>query len=501
MGIRILTTILLLIIPYARSSATVAAFASATSLSGDAAVRLGAVVKSPRNPVLVQDQPWERRIDNGYPNVVDDGDGSLQLWYGLCLGAASNASVGCSPQAVAYARSSDGGLSWTKPDLGLFNLSAAASLPAFLRALGTHNNLLLFGGGVGVARDPTVATGSAGAYKALGQGACFVPGGGAAAGGVGAGCVDGSGLSADGLTWGGAQVISWPSPHRWDCHNNAFLDARSAEGARWLLTTRDYDKNGSAGLGRQISVVAGAGSSFGGWPAATPVVASGTTADEQLYSMITFRWLDVLLGIVMVFDAAEPTTQGRVHCRLMYQAPGAGNASAPFDYVGGSTLAGVDFIPLGEAPGAFDSHICFAAAHPLPAAAGSAAATTLFYMGGDGPHNGPRNSALGAATLRADGFAAVAAAVSGGAVIANVTVTAARLTATLDILAQSGGHLRIGARGVPGLGIADCTPLVANGTDAPVSFAGGQDFASLLGQTLDFDVELVGAALYALGFE
>jgi hypothetical protein len=33
---------------------------------------LGPVEKSPRNPLFGQDQPWEPRLDNGYPHVMLD---------------------------------------------------------------------------------------------------------------------------------------------------------------------------------------------------------------------------------------------------------------------------------------------------------------------------------------------------------------------------------------------------------------------------------------------
>lgn len=49
---------------------------------------IGNVAKSPKNPLFIQDKPWEPRLDNGYPNVVFDpdsaarGDGPWRLWYG-----------------------------------------------------------------------------------------------------------------------------------------------------------------------------------------------------------------------------------------------------------------------------------------------------------------------------------------------------------------------------------------------------------------------------------
>jgi hypothetical protein len=207
----------------AHAAATTAVFASATALTGDAVVVAGRVIKSLRNPLFVQDEPWERRIDNGYPNVVEDSStGALRLWYGVCLGAESNASA-CSLQGFAYAESTDG-LAFVKPTLNLFNLSAFEQLPPFLKSLGTRNNLLLVGGGIGVARDRSVAVGTPGAFRAFGVG-CFEPGGGAATSGKGSSCVSGTGESADGLTWTGAASVAWPPPQRYDCHNNVRLQA------------------------------------------------------------------------------------------------------------------------------------------------------------------------------------------------------------------------------------------------------------------------------------
>ena len=47
--------------------------------------------------------------------------------------------------------------------------------------------------------------------------------------------------------------------------------------------------------------------------------------------------------------------------------------------------------------------VCFAAAAPV-AWQGK---ERLYYMGGNGPHSGARNSSFGLATLRRDGYAAV----------------------------------------------------------------------------------------------
>ena len=113
------------------AAASVAVFASSFNLSAGVSVAVGSVTKAAQNPLFVQDQPWETRIDNGYPNLAHDPDdplGAFRLWYGVCAGNVGNctaaAGCACAGPVLAYATSADG-LAWAKPDLGLYNLSAA----------------------------------------------------------------------------------------------------------------------------------------------------------------------------------------------------------------------------------------------------------------------------------------------------------------------------------------------------------------------------------------
>ena len=103
---------------------------------------------------------------------------------------------------------------------------------------------------------------------------------------------------------------------------------------------------------------------------------------------ITFN---LCLGLAMVFDTEDPTTVGTVECRLAWSA----GVNQPWSIVGWSpgnssqSTSSAQFIPrgAGDGPtGAFDSQIVFAAAHPVPVASEG---IRIYYMGGDGPHNGP----------------------------------------------------------------------------------------------------------------
>ena len=102
--------------------------------SGDGSVsaqgivpQIGVVEKHPSNPLLIQDQPWEQRLDNGYPNVLhnpDDPNGAFRIWYGGFIACEHCDTTEGSKRVNAwhYANSSDG-LQWEKPKLGIFDLS------------------------------------------------------------------------------------------------------------------------------------------------------------------------------------------------------------------------------------------------------------------------------------------------------------------------------------------------------------------------------------------
>ena len=100
-----------------------------------------------------------------------------------------------------------------------------------------------------------------------------------------------------------------------------------------------------------------------------------------------------------------------------------------------SGLGGLkEFIPAGKL-GSFESHVCFAAHTPLRMEEDGS--TRLYYMGGNGPHSGARNSSFGLATLPPDRFAGLAASTAAHAVSKPVLVTGKTLMLTLDATATS----------------------------------------------------------------
>ena len=101
-------------------------------------------------------------------------------------------------------------------------------------------------------------------------------------------------------------------------------------------------------------------------------------SEHQLYSQITFRFYDIWLGMVMVFDTKDASRIGTVHTKLSWSPNGLGNWS----WVDPGGLLGRSFIPLGT-QGSFSSHIIFAADAPVPIPAENS--IRVYYAGCNGP--------------------------------------------------------------------------------------------------------------------
>lgn len=109
----------------------------AVERAGNAVLRVGKVRKDPRNPLFGEEKPWEARFDNLYANVVREPDTSLyRCWYSPLIVDEAVRTIARVERnrkpyramkremGVCYAESDDG-LKWTKPALGLVELSRA----------------------------------------------------------------------------------------------------------------------------------------------------------------------------------------------------------------------------------------------------------------------------------------------------------------------------------------------------------------------------------------
>ena len=237
---------------------------------------------------------------------------------------------------------------------------------------------------------------------------------------------------------------------------------------------------------------------FDSWE--SPDIVERGTHQHQLYSQITWRFYDIFLGIVMTLDAED--TAGHVHCMLSWS-----NDTKNWQWVDPAGLGALkEFIPAGK-PGSFDSHVCFAAHSPLKMPDGS---SRVYYMGGDGPHSGARNSSFALATLPADRFAGMTSARSAEAVRTGadtaaatavsraINITGAQMLVTVDI--EPGGSFTIGVDGSADFHRSE--PVTATGTDLRVEFKGHPaGLTPLIGQQHKLALTLHRATVYTVGFE
>lgn len=90
-------------------------------------------VRHAKNPLITEDKPWELAI--GWTSVVrNPQSGKYQLWYQAYAGKRTQAKT--HECVVCYAESDDG-VTFTKPDLGLFDFNGDK-----------HTNIVLIGSGV-----------------------------------------------------------------------------------------------------------------------------------------------------------------------------------------------------------------------------------------------------------------------------------------------------------------------------------------------------------------
>jgi len=415
---------------------------------------LGTVRKEPRNPLFVEDKPWEVRFDNLYPNILYDEDERLyKCWYSpfiVCEATTRTPlerrkSVRYEPKhremAVCYAVSRDG-LAWEKPDLGITEFEGSKANNIVLRRV--H--------GAGVrkdAHDPDAAR----RYKLFCNDGEFM----------------GVAFSRDGLHW--SEVRHCPEMQAvGDTHNNAFWDERTR---RYVGFTRLW-KDGQRIVGRTES------EDFLHWTPAVEVLRG--TPQRQTYAMPVFPYAGLYLGLLMILDDKTDC----VDCELAW---------SPDTVHWERVCEGRPLIPRGP-KGSFDWGCIYAAADPIF----TGDEIRLYYSGGDDTHVSWRRTGLGLARLRPDGFAGLEPVDPGRAAVVvtrPVICTGRRLRLTAD---ARGGSIRVEIAGLAGFDASTCEPVVADVTDAAVTWSGVETLEGLRGRAIQLIFHLRSARLYAFRF-
>ena len=428
----------------------------------NARLALGRVRKEPRNPLFVEDRPWEPRFDNLYANVVRDPEiGGHRCWYSPFIIDEAVTQTPESERArisyaearrgrrremgICYADSQDG-LEWRKPELGLVEFEGSR-----------RNNIVLRGPhGAGIARDPD-DTDPARRYKALFNRI-------SAEGAHGEMAVA---FSPDGLRW--SEPIACPAmAARGDTHNNFVRDPHSG---KYVGITRLWD-------GRERIVGRSESGDFVAWSPAVEVLRG--TPERQTYAMPVFAHAGAWLGLLMVLDTATDT----VDCELAWSPD-----TARWERI----CPGTPLIPRGAA-GAVDAGCIYGAACPVV----EPHEIRLYYGGNDALHGHWRRGSFCLARLRPDGFAGMTP-IDRSRSAQVVTRPFEWRGGALQISADAaGGSIRASVHEAEGFGLDRCRAVAGEVTDRAVTWAGA-DLARLRGRTIRLAFELREATLYSFG--
>eukprot|EP01084_Bolivina_argentea_P301213 519588_1 len=405
------------------------------------------LIKFAHNPLFGQDKPWETKIGNGYPNIVylkNNSNKTYQLWY-------SSAIMSQGISGELYAQSVDG-INWLKPNLNLtlFNNS--------------YNNNIIFqnSGGIGIFRDIYTRNISQ-QYKGFGQ----FP------------TVSGTATSKNGLVWTNFRALNLSCDYA--TQNNMFYDTKVNK--YFGISRPPYTPT------RTVAITKSNNNDFSGEYTTAVVVESGGPYN-QTYSQITFEYYNIFLGLVMIYDSTS--SNQRVYCELSW---------SPNMYNWYRINAGQELIPLSPLePVVYDSYICFAAGYPIVVDN----MVRLYYMGGNGPHYGNRNSSFALATMRMDGFAGLTNSFKQSVGIVSsyqLNIDAKYLTVSCDVYQDNeNGSLRVGLLGIDGFEVGDCVHIQKNVTDYVVVWGNNDNLNQFIGKRVVIQFELIDAILYTFQF-
>ncbi len=407
---------------------------------------------APHEVVLVTDRPWEGNTC-AYYTIFHDGDRYRMYYRGSHYDEKARRAT--HREVTCYAESRDG-VSWTRPDLGLFEFEGSKRNNIVWDGLGTHNFAPF--------RDANPAAPPEARYKALASG-------------------EGKhrrGLyafqSADGIRWKLMRDEPVITLGAFDSQNLAFWDASRGEyldfhrhfrnGVRDIMTCRSKD--------------------FLQW--SQPVFLEYPGAPrEHLYTNAVRpyeRAPHLLIGFPTRFhpqraEQVEPTfmtsRDGRTFRRWTEAVI---PVTAPQDRAGNRS----NYMTWGlvRLPGADKEYSVYA--------------TEAYYRG--------PSSRVRRFTYRLDGFVSVRASAKGEIVTRPLRFDGDRLTINY---AAPQGRVWVeiqDADGKPleGFRAADCTPLRGDAIDQPVAWSAGSDVRRLAGKPVRLRFELEKADLYSLRF-
>ena len=437
---------------------------------------VSAAEKEPNNPLFGEDQPWERRFDNLYPNVIYDRREEIyKCWYSPFIVDHSAKGMPLEERwvreydppkgremGVCYATSADG-IVWDKPQLGLVEYE------------GSKENNLVYRGphGAGILNDFRERD-AAKRYKMLAsleQLEMLVS------------------FSPDGIHWDSLSPCPRINPYRVDgTHYNALWIEESGE---YVGFTRMRNKReGGSKAVREL---------LGGWPprqvgrtvskdflnwTQAEAILEGIDDNLQIYSMPVFRHGGLFLGLPVIHNQSTD----RTWTELAWSA----------DTVTWHRVCpGSPLIPNSEEVGSYDWGCAYSSAYPVFLEN----EIRLYYGSSNGLHFGWRDGFFCLARLRPDGFAGYEQdSARKPAVITTVPAACRGCELRLSADIQSVGSVGVRLLDVSDDRIIAESELVEETvTDGIVNWKNGFSPASISGRVIRKEFTIWGGKLYSYG--
>ncbi len=416
------------------------------------------------------DAPWEGGW-SCYATVFKDGP--LYRMYYRGLGIATH--DGTSNESVCYAESKDG-ITWSKPNLGLFDYKGSRDNNIVLTNVPFAHNFSPF-----LDQNPGVVP--AEKYKALAG-------------------LQNTGLhafkSADGTHWSEMQPEAVFKKGVFDSQNVAFWSATEGQYVCYFRIFKQINGHGCRWVSRTTS------KDFIHWSA--PVeMEFGDTPPEQLYTNGThpyYRAPHIYIGLAKRFFPDKVAVSAE-QAKELVDNPKYRVASSDsiFMTTRGGNHYDRTFMEAFIRPGpTANDWIARDNTPALGVVPGNEREMFIYRLS----HYAQPTIHLARYTLRIDGFASASAPYGGGEFVTKpFTFTGGKLE--INYASSAAGGLRVeiqdeSGKPMPGYALADCSEILGDEISRIVSWTGGSDVKSLAGKTVKLRFVLKDADLYSLRF-
>ena len=415
------------------------------------------------------DKPWEGEF-SGYTTVIKDGDLYRMYYRGL-----PSATPDGSPNAVvAYAESKDG-ITWTKPDLGLFTIHGTVKNNVVLtNAPFTHNFSPFLDDRPGVAPDEK--------FKALGG-------------------TDRTGLhafkSADGIRWSRMPGATPFTNGVFDSQNVAFW---SAAEQKYICYYRTWKK-----LGENFRWISRATSlDFLKW-SDTVEMEYGDTPPEHLYTSGThpyFRAPHIYIALAKRFfpqKAALPS--GEAKGLVKHPKYRIASSDSVFFTTRGGSHYDRSFMEAFIRPGPDpEDWVARDNTPALGVVPGNVREMFIYRMS----HYAQPTAHMARYSLRTDGFVSASASYRGGELLTKPFTVSGR-TLELNFVTSAAGGIRVeildeNGKAFPGFALSDCPEMIGDEIERHATWKDGPDVSKLAGKVIQLRFALKDADLYSLKF-